>query len=214
MPLSNCINTGVEFQHRRQNGLDNRCFFDSNLMSSFRSWIHYRHSPGFKISLSPFAYFKHHKIIVTAADRLAKPNHEIRCTAAAEWQHAFFKEHTISYRTAVEFRYFTLPVSPIARLRNRLGMSKQFNTKLNLMVYDELLLNIAGAARGHYFDHNRVGILCGYKFSPVIMVEMGYIYIKRLYQNAATYYSESNITVAATCTLPVYKNIQQNPVKQ
>ena len=63
VPVGNKFKIDNEFQHRRQNGFENKNMFDKNLMFTLRSWVHYQHKEDIKFSFSPFAYFSHYKII-------------------------------------------------------------------------------------------------------------------------------------------------------
>src|SRR5690606_38385428 len=77
VPVGKKFKIDNEFQHRRQNGFNNADMFDRNLMFTYRKWLQYQHNEDVKLSLSPFAYFSHYKIIHKQSDGIAQPNNEI-----------------------------------------------------------------------------------------------------------------------------------------
>ena len=101
VPVGNKFKIDNEFQHRRQNGFENKNMFDKNLMFTLRSWVHYQHKEDIKFSFSPFAYFSHYKIIQKKNDEVASPNNEIRFSAAIELHHVIVKRFYIVDRTAI-----------------------------------------------------------------------------------------------------------------
>lgn len=180
VPVGNKFKIDTEFEHRRQNGFENKNMFDKNLMFTFRNWVHYQHNEDVKFSLSPFAYFSNYKIVQKQADENAIPNSEIRFSAAVELQHSIVKKFYVVDRTAIEYRVFDGNQSDITRLRNRFGFRYEFTDKIKLSVFDELLFNLSGTTQHHFFDHNRLGLNLGYKVLPYLKFDIGYIHLTRL----------------------------------
>lgn len=185
VPVNHPFKADFELQHRRQNGFGNNNLFNKNLMFTFRSWVHYQPNAALKFSLSPFAYFTNYKVIQKQADETAKPNKEIRFSAAVEWQHALAKKMYLVNRTAVEYRLFD-SISNIIRFRNRFGFRYNLTEKMKVSVYDELLFNLAGTTTAHFFDHNRVGFDFEYPVSANLKFDIGYIRIVRLPLTSST----------------------------
>lgn len=169
----------AEFQHRRQNGLEDKNRFAENLMFSYRTWINYQHSAAKKFSLSPLAYFSNYKIIQQAQDDETAPKSEFRLSAAVDTQHELFKKIFITGRSAVEYRMFNTSAK-LTRLRNRVGLRYDVSDKLKLGIYDELLFNIYGTTPYYFFDHDRLGFSFTYQLLSDIKVETGYMKISRL----------------------------------
>lgn len=192
VPLKEQIKTDIEFQHRRQNGYQNSDMLYNNLMLSFRNWIYYQHSPDLKLSLAPFAYFRHYRVIQNQTDDTVRPSIEVRFSAAAELQHRLWKRFYIAGRTAVEYRIFDNQQSNITRLRNRLGFSYNLAVKLKLAIFDELFFNLSGTSKCHFFDHNRIGVNVEYKVLSKLKFDIGYIQTSRLPLTSATELYENN----------------------
>lgn len=180
VPVGKKFKIANEFQHRRQNEFDNASLFDKNLMFTFRNWVHYQRNEDVKISLSPFAYFSNYKIIQKQADKNTIPNSEIRFSAAVELQHNIVKKLYVVDRTAIEYRAFDGNQSDITRLRNRFGFRYDFNDKIKILVFDELLFNLSGTSQHHFFDQNRHGLNLEYKVLSYLKFDIGYIRLTRL----------------------------------
>lgn len=198
IPFTNKIKIDNEWQHRRQNGFENKNMLDKNLMFTFRNWIHYQHNKDLKFSLSPFTYFSHYRIIQNKLDEKAHASNEIRFSAAAEWQHKFFERFYIMYRTAMEHRIFNTQ-QDITRFRNRVGLRYDLTAKMKFSIYDELLLNITG---NPFLDHNRLGINLEYKLMPHLKFDMGYIHIVRMPKTSLNKLQENNVFLNLTYQLP------------
>jgi len=198
IPVGSKIKVDAEFQHRRQNGFDNRDMLDKNLMFTFRNWIHYQHNSAFKFSLSPFAYFSNYKIIQKNADETAASNSEIRFSAAVELHREMVKRFYIIDRTAAEYRLFQNNQPDITRLRNRLGFRYHFTNIFKLSVFDEILVNVAGTTHIHFFDQNRMGLDLEYNVLPSLKFDVGYMYIDRLPLISSTRLNEKNIFLNLT----------------
>lgn len=205
IPVDEKFKIDNEFQHRRQNGFDNENMFDENLMFTYRNWVHYQHSKDVKFSLSPFAYFKHYRIIQKQLDETAIPNSEIRFSVAVELQHEILKKFYIVDRSAVEYRIFDNHQSDITRLRNRFGFRYDFTGKLKVGIFDELLFNLSGTTYHHFFDHDRLGLNVEYKLVPNIKIDIGYMHITRLPLASTTKLQENNLYLNFTYQLKNHK---------
>lgn len=195
------LKVDTEFQHRRQNGLDNKNSLDKNLMFTVRNWIHYQQSNTLKFSVSPFAYFFHNKIIKSKADMGALVNREIRFSAAVELQHKFSKKWYIIDRNAVEYRIFKGSQSEISRFRNLLGLRYDFTDKFKLKVFDEFFFNMKDTGIDHFFDQNRVGVNLEYNTMHNLKFDVGYIYLNRLPVSDNNVFTENNVFVNLTYKL-------------
>ncbi len=197
-PVSEKIRIDTEWQHRRQNGQDNKNLLDKNLMFTFRNWMHYQHNEDVKFSVSPFAYFSHYRVIQQQADETAHPGKEIRLSAALELQHEIFRKLYITDRNALEYRMFGGSQSDITRLRNRLGIRYDLMKQIRFSFYDELLFNITGTPAGHFFDHDRISMNLEYSISSEVKLDLGYMHINRL---SGYIIKENNIIMNLTCKL-------------
>lgn len=199
-PLSEKIKVETEFQHRRQNGYENKFMFDKNLMYTFRTWLQYQHNENVKVSLSPFAYFSNYKIIQQKVDERADPNHEIRFSGAIEMQQRIFRQLYLVDRTGVEYRLFE-KTSNIVRFRNRIGLDYALNKKMRIGIYDELFFNMRGSSAGHFFDHERIGSHFEYKITPTLKIGISYIHISRLPITSEEKLYENNLMIQAAFLL-------------
>lgn len=200
IPVGDKIIADNEFQHRRQSGFDNENLFDENLMFSYRHWVHYQHSENIRFSVSPFAYFKHYRIIQNHSDETAKPNSEVRFSMAMELQHQLLERIYLVNRTAVEYRVFNNQ-KDITRLRNRLGVYFGFTERMTAGIFEEPLANITGVTHKHIFDHNRIGVNLEYKIVPNLKMDLGYMYISRLPLSSTTMLHENNFYLNLTYKL-------------
>ena len=194
-----------ELQHRRQNGFENENMLGENLMFAYRNWVHYQHNEDIKFSLSPFAYFKNHKIIQKLSDETATPNSEIRFSAAVELQHEILKKFYIVDRSAIEYRIFDNNQTDITRLRNRFGIRYDFAGKLKVGIFDELLFNLSGTTYHYFFDHDRLGLNVEYKLVPNVKFDIGYMHITRLPLTSTTKLHENNLYLNFTYQLKEHK---------
>ena len=201
LPVGNKIRIDGELQHRRQNDLDSQSPFDRPLMLTVRGWIHYQYSEHFKLSISPFAYFSNYRIVQHHADETAMPVSETRFSAAAEWLQKIQNKWNVTERNAIEYRIFGNDQQNITRLRNRLGVRYDITQDARLGIYDELFCNVAGTSAGHFFDHNRIGVILEYKILPDFKLETGYIYISRLPVTSNSELAEHNIFLHLTYQL-------------
>ncbi|ODS88292.1 MAG: hypothetical protein ABS44_09060 [Chryseobacterium sp. SCN 40-13] len=179
IPLEDKFRTDVEFQHRRQNGFENKNMLDDNLMFTFRDWVHYQHNPNLKFSISPFAYFSHYRIIQNTADNEAAPNSEVRFSVAQELQHKIYKRIYLVNRNALEYRIIKNVPNNITRFRTRFGGRYELTEYLKLTVFDEFFINVAGTSSAQFADHNRAGMNIEYSVLPNLKFDVGYIYLIR-----------------------------------
>ncbi len=180
IPVKERFKVDGEFQHRRQNGLNNHNLFDKNLVFSFKNWVHYQHNPGIQFSVSPFAYYSNYKIINTDADVHANPTSEIRFSAAMELKHKLGSKLDVIGRSALEYRIFDKNPKEVLRFRNRLGLQYEFNNQWKAVTSMEILVNLSGVAATYFLDHNRYGVNLEYQPTKNIKLELGYLYISRL----------------------------------
>lgn len=205
VPVSEKFKVDNEFQHRRQNGFESENMLDRNLMFTYRAWVNYQHSENVKFSVSPFAYFKHYRIIQNRLDETAEPNSEVRFSAAVELQHEILKRFYIVDRSAVEYRIFSNRQSDITRLRNRFGFRYDFTKKLKVGIFDELLFNLSGTTYHHFFDHDRLGLNVEYKVLSNLKFDIGYMHIARLPLVSTTKLYEDNLYLNLTYQLKNHK---------
>lgn len=191
-PVAEKIKMDAELQYRRQNGFENSNLLDKNLMFSARAWIHYQYKPWFRLSLSPFARFRHYKPIVNQNDEKVAATSETRFAAAADLRPKIAEKFKILYRFSVEYRLLDNYPSAILRLRSRAGLSYRINQRSTALAYDEIFLNANIASREHAFDHNRIAIGFEYEIKHV-KLEAGYMYITRLPLQATNLLYENNL---------------------
>lgn len=201
IPITEKIKTDLELQHRRQNDFESNNLFDKNLMYTFRTWIYYKQNKDLVYAISPFAYFSNYKIIEMKSDAVAKPTNEYRFTASIELQHQLATKFYVVDRTAIEYRVFEGSIENATRLRNRLAFRYDFNSRYNLALGDEILVNTTGTDAQHMFDHNRGFINFSYKPNSAVKVDIGYIYISRLTKSNINLIDESNFYLNFIYTL-------------
>lgn len=201
IPINEKIKTDLELQHRRQNDFESNNLFDKNLMYSFRTWIYYKQNKDVVYAISPFAYFSNYKIIQKESDAVAKPTNEYRFTASIELQHQLATKFYVVDRTAIEYRVFEGSIQNTTRLRNRLVFRYDLNSRYNLAIGDEILVNTTGTDAQHMFDHNRAFSNFSYKPNSAVKFDIGYIYISRLTKSNINLIDESNFYLNFTYTL-------------
>lgn len=177
------ISAEAEVQHRRQNGYEHTNPLEQTLMYSFRTRVHYRFSPNFKITASPFAVFNNYKIIQNRGDDSVKPIREYRFATAASTQLSISDKWHFINQTGAEYRIFPHPASDILRLRSKFEWRRNISPTLTVAVYDEVLINATGVTRAHVFDHNRLSSYIMVAISKQWQLDAGYIMIHRLPQN-------------------------------
>lgn len=192
--------TEVELIHRRQNDFESNNLFDKNLVYATRTWIYYKQNKDVVYGLSPFAYFSNYKIIQKESDAVAKPTNEYRFTASLELQHQLAKNFYVVDRTAIEYRAFEGSIENTTRLRNRLAFRYDFNSKYNVAIGDEILVNTTGTDALHIFDQNRIFTNFSYKLNSSVKLDLGYIYISRLPQINLDLIDDNNFYLNFTYT--------------
>lgn len=195
------LNTDIEFQHRRQSGLDSKVPFKHDLLLSFRNWTGYRFNKELKLSVSPFGYFRHYKLVNDDGPFRSVPSTEKRFSIALLWQKNLGKGFQFVNRGAAEYRIFDNRTGDIFRMRDRLGIRYGLVDKLSVMVYNELLVNAVGRGNGNFVDHNRIGAQMEYTFLPQFVFRLGYLYIDRLPLNGETWLQENNMSLNLTYNL-------------
>ena len=206
IPINEKIKTDLELQHRRQNDFESNNLFDKNLMYTFRTWIYYKQNKDVVYAISPFAYFSNYKIIQKESDAVAKPTNEYRFTASIELQHQLATKFYVVDRTAIEYRVFEGSIENTTRLRNRLVFRYDLNSRYNLALGDEILVNTTGTDTQHMFDHNRAFSNFSYKPNSTVKFDIGYIYISRLTKSNIDLIDESNIYMNFTYTIKKNKS--------
>jgi hypothetical protein len=203
-PITEKWRAEAEFQHRRQNDYAQKStdVFDKNLLSSFRSWVHYQHKDDLSLSFSPFAYYWHNSIIEKDSDKEKPQLKEIRFSIAADLKHEVVKKLWLIDRTCFEYRDFQYTNADFIRMRNRLGFRYEFTDKWNLTFYDEVFLNLKGAEPKNFFDHDRLAFLLNYKPTKQLRIEMGYMFISRLPKGKEEFLHENNFLLHLYYTLP------------
>jgi hypothetical protein len=201
IPVTEKIKTDIELQHRRQNDFESDNLFNKNLMYTFRTWIYYKQNKDVVYAVSPFAYFSNYKIIQDESDSVAKPTNEYRFTASIELQHQLATKFYVVDRTAIEYRVFEGSIENTTRLRNRLAFRYDYNSKYNVAIGDEILINTTGTDAQHIFDHNRAFTNFSYIPNSTVKFDIGYIYISRLTKSNIDLIDESNFYLNFTYTL-------------
>jgi hypothetical protein len=79
--------------------------------------------------------------------------------------------HTSKYNFAQRLRYFARSIFPLQK-------SSTFKQGTFVSLQDEIMFNIgdASATNGKFFDQNRAYTSIGYRFSPKLDLELGYMY--------------------------------------
>lgn len=201
IPVATQIKIDNEWQYRRQNGLGNGYLPDKHLMFSYRNWVHYQRSKVLKYSVSPFAYFSNYKIIRRKGDDTIKPTHEVRFSAAVEWQPGIMKRLALDNRTAIEYRMPGPGLTDILRLRSRLGLRYTISRKLEADLFEELLINLSGTKTCCFWDQGRVGLDLGCKVIPQLKCNLGYMHITRSPLISTDKFYEKNIFLNLTYKL-------------
>ncbi|MCS7018372.1 MAG: DUF2490 domain-containing protein [Cytophagales bacterium] len=208
-PISPAVYVELEGQMRRQNNLFNQAAWNpayEHLTHSIRVFVHYKPSPKFAASISPFTWFAASPIIVSPSDADAPLQHEFRYAALTEWQPELSKKWTATLRAWAEYRHFqNESVDDAVRLRQRLGVRYRFNDKWIAFAANELLLHVFGMAEKQHYDHNRLIFNVHYKPNARWRVELGYIYINRLLRNRMELIDENNLVTHFYYTLPPKK---------
>lgn len=208
-PFSNQFKVEAELQKRWQNDLtvdNSKNPFQEDLMNSIRLWANYKYNPKFNFSLSPFAYFQHTSIITKESDKSKSKTYEVRYTIASDFKQKIISKTYFFDRLALEYRDFkNNNTDDILRLRNKLGMKYEFNSKWAISGFDELFLNLNSDDHKHLYDHNRIGVLGNYAPSKSIKIELGYVAISRLPKTKDELMHENNFLVMLYYTFNQHK---------
>ncbi len=192
----------VELQHRRQNGLANTDMLANNLMLSARVWAHYQPTDFVKLSISPIAVFANYAPIQKPTDEYKAPTREIRWSAATELTQPLWGQLHAVQRTAAELRTFNSAQPNVVRVRERIGLRYNIKKMIGVSAFDELMLNVAGVAFTHLYDHNRVGFDLEYNGITNLKLNIGYMRINRLPLSGASQIQENNAFLNFTYLLP------------
>lgn len=205
----------AEIQHRTQNDFpaNERNVLAHNLLNSIRTWAHFQYNEALSLSLSPFAYYWHNRILIAEADKNSRTIQELRFSAALDAKHELTEKLWLMNRTCMEYRDFQNTTTDITRLRIRIGLRYELTEKLNLVLYEELFLNLKGAERTHIFDHERIAFLINYRILEQLRLETGYMYISRLPRNTDEFLHENNFIVHVYYTLKGKQHEKQNAGK-
>lgn len=166
------LSADVEFQHRRQNGLDNHNPFDKNLVHSSRLWVNYKYNDRWKFSLAPFSYYTNYTLNI-ANEEQAKG--EYRFSIAAEFNQKLNNKFVIYNRFATEYRNFESSQPNFFRIRDRVTVKYEYSKKLKFSLYDELFVHLVKNKGYKSIDHNRLGAGIEYNLLPKLKFELGYI---------------------------------------
>lgn len=194
-PVNKSFRTDFELQYRSQNGYGNSSYFDKELMQSFRIWLKYKMKEGLSIEVSPFAYFIHHQIIIKEADQILKPTNEIRPSFAIEQSNALFSRIQFIQRTALDFRFFSIPNNNLIRFREKLALRFELTKICHFMLYDEILLNATNTKAANLMDHNRLYFGTTIQVNPRLKLEVGYMKAQRLVKSYSKVINENNIVL-------------------
>jgi hypothetical protein len=99
---------------------------------------------------------------------------------------------TNSYAYAQRIRYLFRTIIPFAKTET------DFTSGTYITFQDELFFNLGdqSVVNGHYFDQNRIYFALGYRFSPIIDWEIGYM--NQIIQNTGSVKTSNNILQVAT----------------
>lgn len=194
-PVNKSFRTDFELQYRSQNGYGNSSFFDKELMQSFRIWLKYKMKEGLSIEVSPFAYFIHHQIIIKEADQILKPTNEIRPSFAIEQSNALISRIQFIQRTALDFRFFSIPNNNLIRFREKLALRFELTKLFHFMLYDEILLNTSNVKAANLLDHNRLYLGSSIQLYPKLKIEIGYMKVQRLMRSTSFVINENNFVL-------------------
>ena len=192
-----------EFQHRRQNGIENHNMFERDLLYSYRNWVKYQHKEDLAFSISPFAYFKHYRMVQNHADLSAAPLHEWRFSAAVDMQHELFPHFFIVDRIALEYRTFESNPG-IMRLCNKFGLRYEILPSQHIAVHDEHILNLLGTPVDHFYDHERLTVDVEYQVISGLKMNLGYMFLSRLPQNSKHRIHENNLFFNVSYVIPTH----------
>lgn len=195
IPFKESWKLDLEAQERRQNSVGEYNPLNKQLLISSRLWLMKNYKEKIVFGFSPFAYFKHNKIIKNKIDEIAQATNEIRIAAYVELKNNIVNKWKIQNRLGIEYRYF-FPYKEVFRLRYRMMFLRELNKKLNLTFNEELLINLGN--KNVNFDHLRTMLTLNYKLNPHWNIEFGYMYVFRKIINPVSFSNENNILLNFT----------------
>lgn len=193
IPVSPKLNTVIELQHRRQSSMNTSDFVGGNLLTSYRNWVHYSYSPSLKLSVSPFAFFRHNDIIHPTFESTDKTAKEFRFSLAVEMKEKMLNNFYFANRFASEYRILSNRNIDIIRFRNRVGVNYLLSSKVNLSLSNEFILNIHKLNDYPLFNQNRTVLSTELMALQDVKFEIGYIYLHRLINHLPLQFKEHNL---------------------
>lgn len=175
------------FSHRRQNSLDSKLdALSAPQFTSYWAWLHYSLSPGTRLSVSPFGYFKHWQLIAQQLDIDKGSSREFRWAARLD-QEQKLTGFTLLNRYGLEYRFRDLSKSnvflPNWRVRYMVRLDKPIRIAwlkqpFSLVVSNELFVQFGRAVRNNpnVFDQNRLYAGFNLGLSRNVRASLGYIY--------------------------------------
>lgn len=210
IPFGNKIEADLELQHRRQNGFENRCPLDQNLLFSFRNWIHYRITKQLTLSASPLAVFYNYVLIDNQTDELAPPRSEVRFSFAGEVKTNPDKSLVFYGKSAFEARRFLQTGSTQFRWRNRIGILYNCTEKLKTGAFIEGMVNVQELPSPFSPEQIRIGVQLNYSFTRDLKGELGYLKIFRYPSSAGLSGSEHNLVLNITYRLKQKRRLHRS----
>lgn len=141
-------------------------------------WLSYRPDNKWELGVSPLAWYQLYRIISKEDDKYKAPLREWRSTLSVTHKQRVANNGRWINRLAGEYRMFSDGMN-VLRTRIRTGYQIDITRRLQLLSYDELLLNLSGVSSRHLFDHNRIAFGTGYVFNARFSGEAGYLYVCR-----------------------------------
>lgn len=192
-----------EIQNRWQNDINSndKLWFEDKLMNSFRLWGYYQLNNKICVIVSPFAYFENNPIIKNEGDEDKAKSYENRYSLVMEWKENLFQNTFLINKIGVEYRDFKNVSPDYFRIREKLGVKYELNSKWSLMTYDELFMN-ANIKNGiPIFDQNRIGFSVNLNSIKNLKFEFGYMMNSRSQRNSSLNLNENNLVVNTYYTL-------------
>ncbi len=204
VPINSKINAESEFQKRWQkdSNENSNCIPDNKLLSSIRFWIYYKQNENITFIVSPFAYFENDPIIKTENDKNKISSYENRFTCAVELTKKITSKIKLQNRIGLEYRNFINTTPDYFRLREKLSVRFNINSKISLIGYDEILVNSNSTNGLHNFDQNRLGLNLNYYPTKKIKIEFGFMKVERSQRDNIDNLLENNIVLNTYFTLP------------
>jgi hypothetical protein len=185
LTVSDAINSKLKWevsvQRRSQNPADSKSkLFESLQYSSYSVSLQYRVNTHFKISVSPFGYYKSWLLNVVPADEELAPIREYRWWGKLDYE---TKSRFFNYlnRYSFEFRNRDLErnndYQPGWRMRYMTRVERavgaQLRKPVTFVLYDEIFVRMD---RRHAFDQNRLYGGLYYEVLPHMKTTLGFMY--------------------------------------